>query len=302
MSDEDSKFYLFKALGFNIGKSKFDTKGFSITNLPLPIDDNDAVNLNYIKKEYLPIKESIETLKKEIAVITNDYKKNNEMISQIKNDLIELTSDFSSKQKKHLDTYMTVEKYKESQINLINDLAKLSTVTTREIIYEINAKKQINGGFIARRMVEPGINRHGLSYINIYSSIELLSMGCRITFINKDNKEIHSPAYKNQKDLKEPLKITIKEKNNNQPGDIVNFISNSIVHHEKFNNKIKLDKKFLERIKIEPENIGICFETKQNKNIRDISDGVENIHITIVFVVQVTYNNSSSNHTTNHDD
>lgn len=310
MSDEDSKFYIFKALGYNIGKSKFDTKGFSITNLPSPINDSDAVNLGYLKREYLPLKNTVEDIKKEITTVNTDFKKNNEFVSQIKSDMIELSNGFTTKQKKQLENYLTVDKLKETRVGIINELNKFQTSILKEITYEINAKKEITDGnetFVYKRILEPGINRRGLSYINLYSSIDLFGIGCKITFINADNKEIHTPAMKKQRGLKEPFKMHVKAKDKKNNEDIVTFVSNHIVHFERYQQKVKLDKKFLERIRMEPDNIRTCFlknaeEAKIYKNVREVPDNVENIHITMVFVLLVTYNNSTMDHSSNQDD
>ncbi|QKE44515.1 hypothetical protein Yalta_068 [Yalta virus] len=310
MSDDDSKFYIFKALGYNIGKSKFDTKGFSITNLPSPINDSDAVNLGYLKREYLPLKKECEDVKKEMSSVSLGYKNNSEFISQIKNDLIELSNGFTPKQKKQLENYITVDKLKEARVNLVNEMNKFQNSVLKEVTYEVNAKKEISNNietFVYKRIVEPGINRRGLSYINLYSSIDLFGIGCKITFISADNKEIHTPIMKKQRELKEPFKMSVKSKDKNSHEDIITFVSNHIAHFERYTNKVKLDKKFLERIKMEPDNIRTCFvknaeEARLHKNVREVTNNVENIHITMVFVLLVTYNKFTMDHSSGQDD
>lgn len=305
MSKDESKLYLFKALGFNLAKLKFDTKGFSITNLPLPVENTDAVNFEFLKKEFSPIKTDIQDVKDLIKAINTTVDDNKKLIKQNAKDIIGF-NDKIEKNSNVTEEYLTAKSFNDMYINIMKEINIFTHCDIKEILFEINAKKQGQGNFFSKRIIAPGLNKYGLSSTNIYSTINLVAIGTRITFYDGDNKEIHVAQQKNKKELKEAINIIIKNKE--KTNTLYKFVSNKIADYVNINDKnILLDKRFLDKVQIEPENIGNCFVTDsadahKHKNVRELTSNVENIHIEIVFVVSIVYKTKSIEQNNNGDD
>lgn len=288
--EEDSKVYLFKSLAFNLGKGKFDTKGCGITGLEDPVIDEDSVNMRYLKKQIEPILSIIKKIK--------------ETQNQMKNDIIDVEQALSNNKTE----VKALSNEKQESINnpsIINELSKFKNTSLKEIVYEIVAKRSSSGSFsIPKRLIDSILDKGGLTSINLYSSIELLHIATKILFLNNHNREIHNQEHKNKKHLKEPIIVSIKNKNeninnsndssNDNSKDIYSFKTTSIRSFIDIEENVELDYKFLERVVIEPEDLTRCFVTSNKEknnypNVREINDSVENINLTVIFLIRLKY-------------
>lgn len=292
--EEDNKFYLFKALGFNIAKSKFDTKGCTITGIPEPVDSSDVISLEYFTKQLENLNNTIKNLK--------------ETQKQFKNDVKEIESRLQTTPKS--STELTSKDNTVTKLELVNELEKLNACSLREITYEIIAKKTSVGSFsIPKRLVDSITNRNSLSLINIYSNIELISISSRLAFFNANNKEVHVPDFKTKKKLKEPLVIAIKSRKDSAKAES-NLYSLSVSNVQSIHTidtYLSLDNKFLDRVRVEPDNLSNCFvvsaaERSSYPEVREIVDGVENITLMIIFLIRLNYRFSSGSQAQNEDE
>lgn len=137
----DSSFYVFKALGFDNRKKKFDCKGFRIGNSSEPKDSDDLISLAYLKNELPKImeyeiqhnsniicdKDSITKIKDEIDKLSNTYQDQIKNLSthyqELKQNVVDIIKNsFSDKEKKEIITIIN------TQIEvIINDIMKLFT-------------------------------------------------------------------------------------------------------------------------------------------------------------------------------
>lgn len=294
--DEDAKFYLFKALGFNVAKGKFDTKGCNITGIPDPDHIEDTVSFGFLKKQLEPISSSV--------------KKLNETQSQFKNDIKELEIKLHDNKKRDTSYVRNNNASTPPPSNFMNELEKLSTSVIKEVVYEITTKRSSIGAFsLPKRLLDSLANRNSVAGINIYSSIDLMSVAARLIFINHNNKELHGPELRNKKHLKEPLTIVIKNRKDSSSPDsnLYTLSTNSIQIIAPVKQQINLDNKFLERVRVEPDNLSKCFLSSPSEktlypNVREITDVVENINLVILFVIKLNYKTAANDQSGDDDD
>jgi hypothetical protein len=299
--EEDSKFYLFKALGFNVAKGKFDTKGCNITGISDPDHVDDTISFGFLKKQLEPISSSV--------------KKLNETQSQFKNDIKELEIKIHNNNRKRETDSVTRNSNTStpalpSNTNFINELEKLNNSVIKEVVYEITTKRSSIGAFsLPKRLLDSLANRNSVAGINIYSSIDLMTVAARLVFINHNNRELHGPELRNKKHLKEPLTIVIKNRKDSSSSEsnLYNLSTNSIQIISPVKQHVSLDNKFLERVRVEPDNLSKCFLSSPSErslypNVREITDAVENINLVILFVIRLNYKAASNNDQSEDDD
>lgn len=295
--EEDTKFYLFKALGFNVAKGKFDTKGCSITGIPDPNHIEDTITLGFLKKQIDPISSTV--------------KKLNETQNQFKNDIkeLEIKINQNANKKKDIET-LSKNSNNYPNTDLVNELDKFSTSVIKEVVYEITTKRSTVGAFsVPKRLLDSLANRNSVAGMNIYSSIDLMTVAARLIFINQNNKELHGPELRNKKHLKEPLIIVIKNRkdSSNPSSELYTLSTNSIQIISSVKQPINLDNKFLERVRVEPDNLSKCFLSSSSErslypNVREITDNVENINLVIIFVIRLNYKTASIDQSEDDDD
>lgn len=297
--EEDSKFYLFKALGFNVAKGKFDTKGCSITGIPDPDNIEDTISFGFLKKQLEPL--------------SSNLKKLNETQGQFKNDIKELEIKIHNNNKKKEAEPLNKNSNNANSLqntNFMNELEKLNTSVIKEVVYEITTKRSSIGAFsLPKRLLDSLANKNSVAGINIYSSIDLMSVAARLIFINHNNKELHGPELRNKKHLKEPLTIVIKNRKDSSSPDsnLYTLSTNSIQIISPVKQQISLDNKFLERVRVEPDNLSKCFLSSPSEkslypNVREITDVVENINLVIIFVIKLNYKVASIDQNEDDDD
>lgn len=297
--EEDSKFYLFKALGFNVAKGKFDTKGCSITGIPDPDNIEDTISFGFLKKQLEPL--------------SSNLKKLNETQGQFKNDIKELEIKIHNNNKKKESEPLNKNSNNANSLqntNFMNELEKLNTSVIKEVVYEITTKRSSIGAFsLPKRLLDSLANKNSVAGINIYSSIDLMSVAARLIFINHNNKELHGPELRNKKHLKEPLTIVIKNRKDSSSPDsnLYTLSTNSIQIISPVKQQISLDNKFLERVRVEPDNLSKCFLSSPSEkslypNVREITDVVENINLVIIFVIKLNYKVASIDQNEDDDD
>ena len=278
--EEEHGLYLFKTLGFNPAKGKFDTKGYAITGIPEAKEDSDLV----IKKH----------LDNKVQPIEKDVKRISELQRHMSEDVVALTTELNG-----LKTSTTTMAKVETHIEpMIQTLSIVKNSMLKEVVYEVMVKKNSNGKFpTPLRLIDSVFHKHSLSSINIYNKIELLHIGTQIKFLNSKNNEIHHAKFKTRKNLKTPINIIIKknkESSLESNNILYNYTANKTKTHKNISPVINLDNKFQDKIVIQPENMESCFintsEEGKYKEVRPITPEVENIKLSILFLLRLTYN------------
>lgn len=277
--EDDHGLYLFKTLGFNAGKGKFDTKGYAITGIPEAKEDTDLINKKYLDVKVLPIEK--------------DVKRIGELQRHVAEDVVALSTKIEEL-KKSSDGVAKVETH---IVPMTESISSVKNSMLKEVTYEVMVKKNSHGKFpTPLRLLDSVFHKHSLASINIYNKIELLHIGTQIKFLNAKNNEIHSPTFKTKKKLKTPIEITIKKNKEGglEPGNVLyNHMANKIQTHKNIFPIINLDNKFQDKIIIRPNGMESCFidisEETKYPEIRAIPPETENIKLSILFLLRLTY-------------
>lgn len=278
--DDDHGLYLFKTIGFDAAKGKFDTKGFPLTCSSDAKQDDDVIN------------------KKRLDSFSDEIKNKMRAMEGIQTLLRTNLADLDTKLKSIQTLNSEDAKVSTHIVPMLADINYLKTSMLKEVKYEVMVKKNSNHKFpTPLRLLDSTFHKHSLSTINIYDKIELLYIGTEIKFLNSKNNEIHNQKYKGRKNLKSTISITInKEKDKLVAGDkpLYTYTFAKMKTHARVSPIINLDNKFQDRIVIKPDSIDTCFVTESEeakfKTTRVITNDIENIKINILFLLRLTYN------------